>query len=489
MKKQLNIGIILLVCLAMLGACTKNFEAINTNPNQPTDVPTTNHLGAIIVSFAGNFAPGTSGTQHANHVGSRLGAGNQSYLSTGEEWGDYYSGLTNINKMIADAERDGKTNMLAAALTWRAQMTQIATDKWRDMPYSEAAQAASGIIAPIYDKQEDIYKAIIADLKKAADLFKTGGTDAIGDGDVLNGGDATKWRKYCNSLRLRVAVRISNVDLATATSIINELNGSPADYPVLESNADNIELMYPGTAPWEEAFWYWHWCCHHEGAGKLLVDMLNGFNDPRLPIWFSPATTDGKFRGSEFVGFVPPFLRDDISDFNHVFISGNPNYIEGAEEYGVADGIFRYSEILFLKAEIALRAGVAGAAKSAYEMGIAASMLQYGVNEAAIPAYIAQPGVAWQNNASDLVKIYTQKYIALFLMAQEACSEARRTDVPVLPLAFNSAYPDHNRAPFRVPYPQTEAVLNSVNFNQFEGNVKDYFWGQKMWWDVRTGVQ
>jgi hypothetical protein len=74
-------------------------------------------------------------------------------------------------------------------------------------------------------------------------------------------------------------------------------------------------------------------------------------------------------------------------------------------------------------------------------------------------------------------------------MANEAWAEARRTDVPLLPLAYNSAYPDHNRAPFRVPYPKTESGLNSVNFNQFKDNVKDYFWGQKMWWDTRAGVQ
>lgn len=166
MKKEFNIGVVLLLCLGLIiGACTKNFETINTNPNQPSSVPTTNHFGAVIVNFSGYLTPGTGAGQHANYVGSRLGVGNQSYLSVGEEWGDYYAGLTNINKIIGDAEAAGNTNMLAVALTFRAQMTQIATDNWRDMPYSEASKAEEGIIAPKYDKQEDIYKAIIADLK------------------------------------------------------------------------------------------------------------------------------------------------------------------------------------------------------------------------------------------------------------------------------------------------------------------------------------
>ena len=488
MKKVYKIEIIMLLSLVVIiGACTKNFETYNTNPNQPSSVPTTNHFGAIIVNFSGYLNPGTGVGQHANYVGSRLAVGNQSYLSTSEEWGGYYSGLTNINKIIADAEKAGKTNMLAVALTFRAQMTQIATDNWRDMPYSEASQAGTGIIAPKYDKQEDIYKAIIADLKKAADLFKTGGTDAIGEGDVLNGGDVAKWQKYCNSLRLRVAVRISNADLATSTAIITELLGSPGDYPVLESNADNIELTWPGTSPWEEDYWYWWYCCHHDGAGKVVVDILNSFNDPRLPIWFVPATTDGKYRGSEKVGFVPPFLREDISDWNAVFVSGNPTPT-GGNEYGVKDGYFRYAEICMLKAEVALRSGKAAIAREEYEKGITASMKQWGVEDAAIASYLAKAGVAWENSAADLAKIYTQKYLALFMMANEAWAEARRTDVPLLPPAFNSAYPEHNRAPFRVPYPQSESALNSSNFDQFKGNVKDYFWGQKMWWDTRTGV-
>ena len=84
--------------------------------------------------------------QHSNYVGNRHGVGNQSYLSTSEEWGGYYSGLTNINKIISDYETAGKPNMLAAALTFRAQMTRIATDNWRDMPYSEACKAGEGKI-------------------------------------------------------------------------------------------------------------------------------------------------------------------------------------------------------------------------------------------------------------------------------------------------------------------------------------------------------
>lgn len=481
MKKEFKIRVILILSLALvIGACTKNFETINTDPNQPTSVPLSNHFGSVLVNFNSSYmVPGHDVALNANYVGSRLALGNQSYLSTGADWGAYYSALKNINKIIETAEADGKTNMLAAALTYRAQMTQVATDRWRDMPYTEACKAEEGVIAPKFDTQDVIYAALIADLKKAADLFKTGGSDLLGDGDVLLGGDVAKWQRYCNSLRLRVAVRISNVDLTTSTAIITELLNNPADYPVLQSNADNVEFVWPGTSPWEEGFWYWWYCCHHEGAGKILMDIMNPLNDPRREIWFVPATTDGVFRGSERVGFYPENVREDISDFNESFVNGTSG----------SDGYFRFSEICFLKAEIALKSGQAGLAKDAYEMGVVAAMQRWNVANDDIAAYMAQDGVAWKGEAGDLVKILTQKYLGNFLMEEEAWADARRTDVPMLPVAANSAYPDHNRAPFRVPYPVSESALNSVHYDEFSTNVKDYFWGQKMWWDTRTGVQ
>jgi hypothetical protein len=481
MKKEIKIGVpLILTLLLILGACTKNFEEINTDPNQPTSVPASNHFGAILVNFNSSYmSPNSDIALNSNYIGSRLVLGVQSYLATGSEWGAYYSGLTNINKIIKDAEAAGNTNMLAAALTYRAQMTQIATDRWRDMPYSEASKADEGIIAPKFDTQETIYAAIIADLKKAADLFKAGGTDDLGQGDVLLAGDVGKWRKFCNSLRLRVAVRISNVDQSTSNAIINEVLNNPSDYPVLASNADNVEMVWPGTSPWEEPVWYWWYCCHHEGAGKLLMDIMNPLNDPRRAIWFVPATTDGQFRGSEKVGYDPANVREDISDFNESFVDGT----KGSDAY------FRYSEVCFLKAEIAHRAGQAATAKEAYEMGVQAAMKRFGVADADIATYMAQDGVMWKGDSGDLNKILIQKYLGNFLMENEAWADARRTDVPLQPLASNSAYPDHNRAPFRMPYPVSESALNSVNYDEFSTNVKDYFWGQKMWWDTRTGVQ
>ena len=478
MKKQYKIqAFVFIATVLMMGACTKNFEEINTNPNQPTVVPLSNLFGGVLVNF--NRAYMVPGGQEANYDGSRLAVGQNTYTGTGVEWDTYYQALKNIRKVIKDAEAAGNTNLQAAALTYSSQMTQILTDQYRDMPYSDAIRAEEGDLTPEYDTQDKIYKQIIADLKKAADIFKSGGTGLLGAGDVLNGGTVSKWQKYCNSLRLRVAMRISNVDLATSKTIINEVLGNPTDYPLLASNSDNVELKWPGTSPWESIFWVNWKLYHHNGAGKILVDYLNAYSDPRVAIWFVPATTDGKYRGAEGVGFSAPNVREDISDFNPAFVDGTKG----------PDGYFRYAEICFLKAEIYKRGIASGDAQAEYYKGIDASMLQYGVTPAKIATYKTVAGVQWENSAADLNKIYIQKYISQFLMKNEAWAEARRNDVPLLPVASGSFITGHNRAPFRYPYPLSEQSLNSKNVEPFLGNVKDYYWGQQMWWDTRTGVK
>jgi hypothetical protein len=130
-----------------------------------------------------------------------------------------------------------------------------------------------------------------------------------------------------------------------------------------------------------------------------------------------------------------------------------------------------------------------GDAKAEYYKGIEASMLQYRVSAGAITTYKTVKGVELESNANDLNKIYIQKYISQFMMDNEAWAEGRRNDVPLFPVASGSLYSGHNRAPFRLPYPQSEQSLNATNVATFISNIKDFYWGQQMWWDKRTGVQ
>ncbi len=486
MKQQL-INIIAAAVLITAGqSCTKSFQDINTDPNNPIKAPTTNVLGYVIEDFGAHLYDAWGDMNepetYSGHLGKIQYIDEARYVfrpgTVSNNWTYYYRDLKNLQAVINEAATDNATNMQAAALTFQVFIFQKATDTWRDIPYSDAIKGDSGVLTPKYDKQETIYPDLLRRLKTAADLFTKSSIDKLGEGDLIYNGDIKKWQKLCNSLRLRVAMRISGVNASLAQSTVEEVLGNPAKYPVFTSNDDNAFLVWPGTDPYVEP-----WNSDYQGrddhaVGAPLVNQLKAFNDPRLPVYAQPAPSDGAYRGVE----VGPPGQVSISQYSRIGKIFREN-AAGFTPY------MRYAEVMLLTAEAAAKGwntnGVT--AQAAYEGGIKASMGENGItDEAAINSYLQQGGVKW---TGDVKQVYLQKWIALFKDGHEAWAESRRTDVPLLPAARGSSYAGHNRAPFRYPYPQQESTLNGANSGPFVAQVKDNFWGQQMWWDTRTGVQ
>jgi len=347
-------------------------------------------------------------------------------------------------------------------------------------------------LRPAYDDQQSIYNEIISDLKTAADYFKEGHTDPIGTVDPFYGGDEAKWQKLCNSLRLRVAARISNVDQDGATAIISEVLGNPADYPVMNNIDDRAEITYAGDATWQIGFWYWNNLLLHSGGGSRIVDMLKAYDDPRLERICEPAIADGEYRGTSRIGRSPDFEIEEISYFNR-----NYYLVNGTTGPNIH---YRYSEVCFLKAEFFERGLYTGDALAEYEKGVTASMKELSImvdgtpqiEDAVIAAYLAAPTTAYSgaDQQERLEKIWNQKYIAMCFMQNEPWAEMRRTDVPLCLPEIGSYYSGHNRGPFRCPYPADEELMNSENSAQYfeRQYAGDYLWGGQLWWDTRTGV-
>ncbi len=465
-------------------SCTKKFEEINTDPNNPANVNATNILAYVIENTGSTLFDVWGDMNEPETYGGHLGKiqyiDEARYVfrpgTVQNTWRYTYVNLNNAQLVIEAAQAQGNTNLEAAAITFQAFLWQIATDTWRDIPFSDALKGDSGVLTPKYDKQEDIYPALLAKLKAAGDLFAQEAEGKLGEGDLLYGGDVAKWRKFCNSLRLRVAIRISKANAQLAKTNIEEVLGDPAKYPVFAGNEDNAFLEWTGASPYIEP-----WASDAQGrddhaVSAPMVTTLQTLNDPRLPVYAIPATADNVFRGVA----IGPAGNVPIANFSRI-----------GDRFRYTDAGFtpfmRYSEVEFIIAEAANNGWTTGTtAKDAYDLGVLASLAENGITGAAATTYLASAPVAW---TGDVTRLYTQKWISLFKNGHEAWAETRRTDVPNLPAAAGSPYAGHNRAPFRYPYPQNETTLNGGNSGQFVKEVTDNFWGKKMYWDTRTGVQ
>jgi hypothetical protein len=159
----------------------------------------------------------------------------------------------------------------------------------------------------------------------------------------------------------------------------------------------------------------------------------------------------------------------------------------------------RYAEVKFIEAEAYERTDLLSnqtAAQAAYEAGVTASCAEHGVSTGNITTYLANTNVGWglagSWNYTNRQKIYYQKWVSLFKQGHEAWAETRRTDIPVMGVAPGavpaSLLTAHNRPPFRWPYPTSEYTLNKAVVEANDDAIVDRFWGAKMWWDTRTGV-
>lgn len=483
-KAFLITGMIILLC-----GCTKQFDTINTNPNSATVVPATNVLAQGIINIASTqfgerldiyYAGSYSGMCAA------IGLGDYEYRVdiNNSIWNDMYVGMTDLVDAARLANSEKNSNLYAAALTMKAYSAQKTTDMWGKIPYSQAFQLDSkNILYPAYDEQSVVYDSIFSELKAAADIFKTG-TGSIGEGDLLFNGDVSKWQKFCNSIRLNAAIRISNIDPAKATQVISEVLGDPASYPVITDNSDNAYLYFPGVTPYIE-YWYQRLgstngvYTDQYRMNDVIISTLKAYNDPRLPVYAQ------KNRYGIYNGYA--FGPDQLSD-----TSNNANNASGigsrfCEEPNGFSPFMNAAEVSFDIAEAYARNLVTGNAQDAYINAITLSLTENGIDAGSIAAFLAQPEVSWNGGTTtNLQKINLQKWISLFKQSIEAWSEARRTDIPLMTSISKNYSATHNRPPFRMAYPDEEKSLNKY----FPTDVveTDIFWGTQMWWDTRTGV-
>jgi hypothetical protein len=463
--------------LFSLPSCKKALDETNINPNASEKPEPAFLLTAAIKSTSDSYW-GTANNMNSSLLFVQHWAAIQytdadRYILTNTSFQDlwttgYSKGIVNLNELIKLADASGNVNYKGVALVLRSWIFCLETDAYGDVPYSQAGDI-NQYLSPKYDSQRDVYLGLLNDLKTAQGLLDPAG--AAIQGDIIYGNAIPNWKKFANALRLRIALRIADREPELARQTLAEISAEGGTY--INSNAENAQVAYkasPNQNPVSNIFD----TRNDHRVSKTIIDKLSALNDPRLPVYASPAETTNLYTG------VPNGLTTGDAAAMGLTRTSKPGaYFRAPSAPAV---IISYSEVLFGRAEAAARGLTAENAAELYSEAISASMAQYGIGTASIATYKANPAV--QYDAGNFRKsIGEQKWIALFGQGLEAFAEWRRLDYPELRPAVAGAL--NGNMPKRFIYPGTEQSLNPENYQAAVANQGPDLLTTKLWFDVR----
>lgn len=468
----MNKYILPILLIFIVTGCKKFDSSYYNDPNNPTKAS-----GMQLIANAQLFLPSISsnayGVHYPQHLSLTTFTDNSRYIATNFAFSSWYTGpLMNLNQVLnqeLSVQEGPVQNQRAIAKVLKAYFMWFVTDRWGDVPYTEAWMGSKNFI-PKYDKQKDIYNSLFVLLEEANTEFLI--ANGTVTNDIIYKGDIAKWKKLGNTIRLLMALRLSKVDPDKGkTEFAKALaNG------IMTTNADNLLFQHLAEQTMEN-FWYtsftrmgrqWY------ALSKPLVDYMRPLNDPRLPVYGNTNNT-GNYVGLEYGKEV-----------------ANPDEIPGISLLGTQLRqqaspvvLVTYAQALFAKAEAAKMGWIPGAdaeAKLNYDEAIKQSIRQWTGVETGYTTFIALPQVAYSATAA-IEQIAYQRWVHLFLNGYEAWAEWRRTNYPLLtaPAGANGG-----QIPRREGYPTAEMNINTSNYN---AAVAAFPYGgtdglnARVWWD------
>lgn len=495
-----KITCICMACAFAAMSCTDNFDQANTNPNKVTVESGTLEASAMFEQTlygAANFFTYYSWfwcdelIQHTAHTGGttrqehRYFIGDQNWKSV---WNTYARYASNDVNMISLADKQGDPVFKAIGLTMKVMFMQNLTDIYGDIPYSEAFKSSEGIKQPVFDSQESVYQQMCQELEAANEIYATQPVPANKKKslDGMYGLDMAKWRKFNNSLYLRLLCRISGRPATvvdgehTVAQKMQQIVDNPERYPIFGSNDDNATVHTTGIAPYTSEFdpTSYKKSDFTTGSYKLTEKMIelmvvkdaNNFKndlyvDPRLPIIgtkkrdYWAGTIAGAAMGTE----------SNEGDKNAAYLNYDQLCRNNADEW-----FMDYAEVQFILAEAALKGLIAGgeeAAKTYYETAVKASMQKWSdfavsvnpdclITADDMDAFLTTSLGSWDLASDKAELIANQKYLALFWVGMEDWHEYRRTGMPKLKIGSGCVYNDMI-LPTRFAYPSTTLATNS----------------------------
>jgi hypothetical protein len=500
----------LLMLTLVVTSCDEGFEELNVNPTQANSIDPGFQFTYVLLQTSGEryenwravliysstmmqhlaALPGYwSGDKYLYNAEYSASLFDRAYVNQVRDIEDLKNSL---QKQMDEGQE--VANLLAAVKIWRAVIYMRLTDLYGDIPYSEAGKGfVAQITEPVYDTQESIYTDMINEITAAVGMFNAS-QPTFGSADLIYQGDIDKWKKFGNSLLLRLGMRLSKVDPGKAQATVSKA--------AAEGVMDNLfdTALVPHTDGPEGI--------NRNGIGevwladasqhlsKTFVDWMRDHGDPRLDI-FSVVPNGGPHKGlpngndATTIRTHPDVVLEpdgsvdmnQFSDVNPVLVRTNSPMI-----------FQTYAEVSLLLAEAAVRNWVGGDANTYYQNGVRAAMKQWGeffdpsttISDTEIDAYLAA------NPFDGSIKMVAEQYwAATFMHEYEAYNNWRRTGFPELvPVQYPAAIPiTGGNIPRRLAYPQSEAAANPENLAAAlarQGiNETEFakFLNYRVWWD------
>lgn len=525
MKRYLILGLCTTSLIYTISCQKSDFDDFYRDPSKVTEVSVERQFTGMIYSYRQLIVP-----DYRNlfvtlrptifrylHIAGWFNEGN--HLLPGgaaieDRWSRYYEGLaqfreleTTYNASVAVEQEEKRIFLLAAKILFYDQ-TQQTVDLHGDIPWSQAGMLSTNnsdyqSSYPAYDRGPDIYTKMLDDLKEiSAELQTIVLSDAIKNRfetqDLINNGDVELWEKYCNSLRLRMLMRVGESPNFTSRSTqeLAEIIDNPTNYPLITTNDDNAQIEIFNlddnsiqTKGIKDAFEAEGWYANL--ASKRMIDHMNSNKDPRLSYIFEP----GPKANGVFIGLDQSLTSSEQSNlargetiaiFNRSTISRN-QYFPGI--------LFSATETNLLLAEYYLQNGNAAAAKNAFNKSVSESVDLYrfirsksGDNTVSVPSTPTQAQVNtylanldWDGANNKIELIATQKWIHFgIIQTVQAWSEIRRYDYPTFEFRVQNS-DIQKTVPVKFNLPPSESTYNSENYNAVrdQDNVNT-----KLFWDV-----
>jgi hypothetical protein len=527
---KLSFGIFLVL---FISSCTKNFDKINENPNQPAEVTTPTLLTAAMKGLGDDvydeWWSGRQSNLYAQYWCQRTYTDEDRYAIRQNVNNQYfrfiYHDVMNLMEIIRlntdpveapkAAVYGDNNNQIAVATILKVWAMQIMTDTWGDIPYTEAFQGnidpAKSIPNPKYDSQQSIYSTMLSELAGAVAKINL---DASGftSGDAMFKGDMEKWKKFANSLRLRIAMRMSGTDAyATANALVTEIGVDG----FMTSNADNARVPYPGggsmNSPMYDAFWTSQ--RNDFTTCKTLINMLkgvddtsnskinpfNGLVDPRLQIY-------SRKRSGKYIGMPYGLASAQNTPYRAKCASFYGAGYDPATAIVVLNPKFapvfmEFAEVKFMLSELN------GWSQTEYVDGVRASIehwrdvcnvlegwdvTKFNDFTTEMETYLAALPPASKTT------VMAQKWIALYNQGYQAWAEYNRTGEPSFLLKPGEiSYQDPNTLtkyyfeplivistiPKRVTYPQQEYTVNGSSVTAAASAIGGDYMNTKLWWE------